>query len=64
MRVGLIIYVNLDPTPGAFSTIESAQQNLQAVLDNLIPHYDPNVLKAPRDMQPASRNDYEGNNAA
>lgn len=40
-RVPLIVWVDLDAVPGAFHTQESAQQNVQAILTNSIPHYNP-----------------------
>lgn len=43
-RIVLEVALYLDPIPGAFHTKESAQEHIQAVLLNTIPHYDPIVL--------------------
>lgn len=40
-RVALIVWVDLDAVPGAFHTHESAQANVQAILERSIPHYSP-----------------------
>lgn len=42
-RVVLEVDVELDPVPGAFHTAESAQENVQAMLNSMIPHYHPIV---------------------
>lgn len=43
----LVIQVDLDSVPGAFHTPESAKKNIQAILDNAIPHYEPRVERLP-----------------
>jgi hypothetical protein len=43
----LVIQVDLDSVPGAFHTPESAKNNIQAILDNAIPHYEPRVERLP-----------------
>ena len=40
-RVALLVWVDLDSVPGAFHTHESAQANVQAILERSIPHYKP-----------------------
>jgi hypothetical protein len=42
-KVKLTIEVELDPIPGVFSTPESAEETLQDILENCIPHYNPTV---------------------
>ena len=43
-RVAFTVEVNLDPLPGTFHTPESVRRNLQAILNDHIPHYDPYVI--------------------
>ena len=40
-RIQIIIEVDLDPVPGAFSTPESALYNIEDILVRSIPHYNP-----------------------
>lgn len=42
-RVSMTVCVWLDPVPGAFHTKEEAEEAIQAILDNSIPHYQPRV---------------------
>lgn len=42
-RITLTVGVNLDAVPGAFHTPESAEEAIQAILDNAIGHYKPRV---------------------
>jgi len=42
-RILLEVAVDLDELPGAFHTPESAQDHVQAMLHNMIPHYNPVV---------------------
>lgn len=41
--VTLVVTVELDGVPGTFHTPESAQENVQAMLNSMIPHYHPTV---------------------
>ncbi len=43
-RVGLFVMVDLDPIPGAFHTAKQAEEAVQAILLNAIPHYAPVVV--------------------
>ena len=51
-RVALVVYVDLDPLPGAFHTAESALNNVRGILENQIDHYNPVVAHAPDSLQP------------
>lgn len=67
MRTAFLVYVNTDPPESeAPDHLEekrlSAKCELQNLLNAQVKHYDPNVLFAPRDLQPGDRSDYEGNN--
>lgn len=42
-RVMLATYVDLDPTPGAFHTADSARSIVNATLQRVMPHYTPIV---------------------
>lgn len=42
-RVKLIVEVDLDPIPGAMHTPMSAMEFVFAILNQRIPHYDPEV---------------------
>jgi hypothetical protein len=42
-QVTLIVKVDLDDVPGAFHTAEQAQRTIQYLLDQSIPHYNPEV---------------------
>ena len=54
-RVALLVYVSLDPMPGAFHTKESARNVVHGVLDERLGHYNPNVeiLISQADLPPA-----------
>lgn len=54
-RTALLVYVDLDPVPGAFHTERSARDNLAGLLDNAIGHYNPIVAYAPDSVQPPNR---------
>lgn len=41
--VTLIVKVELDDVPGTFHTPESAERVVQQILENAIPHYNPEV---------------------
>jgi hypothetical protein len=41
--VSLIVTVELDDVPGEFHTPESAERVIQIILENAIPHYNPEV---------------------
>lgn len=41
--VTLEVTINLDPVPGSFHTVESAQEQVQAMLNSMVPHYKPTV---------------------
>lgn len=43
-RICLEVYVDLDRTPGAFHTPESAREQVERILKEMIPHYEPRVL--------------------
>lgn len=43
----LVVAVELDGVPGTFHTPESAQENVQAMLNSMIPHYNPTVKIQP-----------------
>lgn len=51
-RFAYFVYVNLDPTPGAFHTPDSALANVRGILENRLGHYEPTVGFAPDDLQP------------
>lgn len=55
MRKAFVVYVDLDPTPGDFHTLESAQEILQVVLDNRFGPYNPKVTLGPEEIQPENR---------
>lgn len=40
-RIKLVLWVDLDPIPGAFHTPESAKECCESILKNSIPHYNP-----------------------
>jgi hypothetical protein len=42
-RVKLEVYVDLDPVPGAFHSVDSARNVVGDILQNSIPHYNPTV---------------------
>lgn len=42
-RITLTIQVDLDPVPGTMHTRASAEQIIQGILNNTIPHYNPTV---------------------
>lgn len=42
-RIKLVVWVDLDPIPGSFHTPESAKKNVEAILKDYIPHYNPMV---------------------
>lgn len=42
-RIKLEVYVDLDPIPGAFHSVDSARNSVGALLYNAIPHYNPVV---------------------
>lgn len=54
-RVALLVYVDLDPVPGAFHTERSARDNVAGILDNQIGHYNPIVSYASDADQPPNR---------
>lgn len=41
--VKFTVSVELDPLPGAFHTEESARLWIEAILENILPHYNPQV---------------------
>lgn len=43
----LLVQVDLDNVPGAFYNPESAKTYIQMILNNAIPHYDPQVKRLP-----------------
>lgn len=51
-RKAFIVYVDLDPVPGAFHTQESAQMHLSWMLREALAHYNPLVSIAPNELQP------------
>lgn len=53
-RVAIVVYVDLDPTPGAFNTEESALNNIRGILENVIPYYNPTTAFAPDSLQPVA----------
>lgn len=40
-RVAVIVYLNLDPVPGAFHDQESCREQIEDALKQVIPHYNP-----------------------
>lgn len=42
-RITLIIGIDLDPTPGAFHTKRDMERQVQQLLDQALPHYNPGV---------------------
>lgn len=44
VRKAFLLYVDLDPFPGTFHTQYSAYLNVQGLLENAIPAYNPNVI--------------------
>lgn len=54
-RKAFAVYVDLDPSPGDFHTLESAQEILLTVLKNRIGPYNPEVALAPDEIQPENR---------
>lgn len=46
----LIVTIDLDPVPGSFHTVESAQEIVQAMLNSSIPHYNPDVQIHPKEQ--------------
>lgn len=54
-RTALLVYVDLDPVPGAFHTERSARDNVAGILDNQIGHYNPIVSYASDSDQPPNR---------
>lgn len=53
-RVALVVYVDLDPIPGALHTPESAQSYVSSTLKEFFGPYDPGVIIAPSHMQPGT----------
>jgi hypothetical protein len=43
-RVALVVWVDLDPVPGAFHEPVNARNHVQALLNLSVPHYNPRVL--------------------
>ena len=43
-RIRLDVFVDLDRIPGTFHTKESAAESVQSILEDRIPHYNPNVV--------------------
>lgn len=43
-RIKLVVYVDLDPIPGAFHTKESAREIVEGTLKQRIEHYNPQVV--------------------
>ena len=41
MRVPIVVFLNLDPVPGAFSDEESCREHIEDALKQVIPHYKP-----------------------
>ena len=58
VRQALVVYVDLDPSPGAMHTKESARNVVDGVLQRTLKNYHPMVSIAPSDIQNAA----EGNN--
>lgn len=52
-RIALLVYVDLDPTPGAFHTEESAIGYVGVVLEQRLNHYNPKIMLAPDSFQPS-----------
>jgi len=50
-RVALIVYVDLDPMPGAFHTEESAVNNVRGILESTIPWYNPDTAYMPETVK-------------
>lgn len=50
-RKAYVVYVNLDPVPGAFHTAESALNNLRGILCNRLPSYNPEVAYPPESIE-------------
>lgn len=50
-RIPVIVYVDLDPIPGAFHTEESAVNNIRGILESSIPHYNPTTAFAPESLR-------------
>lgn len=46
-RIRIAIAVDLDPVPGDFHTVESAEKIVQTILLDRLPHYNPVVLEGP-----------------
>lgn len=42
-RVKLEVYVDLDPIPGTFHSVDSARNNVAGILSHQISHYNPTV---------------------
>jgi hypothetical protein len=55
IRKAYIVYVDLDPVPGAMHSKESAQHYIRMVLINSLGNYNPTVSLAPASLQ--SEND-------
>ena len=51
-RKAYVVYVDLDPMPGAMHTQESGQNIISSVLSDRIGHYNPIVSLAPSYLQP------------
>lgn len=54
-RVAMIVNVNLDPVEGTFHTEEDAHSQIQRILDQTIPHYNPGVSALPAQPTPVVR---------
>lgn len=54
-RIALLVYVDLDPIPGAFHTERSARDQVAGILDHMVGLYNPIVSYAPDDVQPPNR---------
>lgn len=59
VRELFLVYVDLDPVPGAFSTPLSASETLKEMLEFHISHYNPTVILVSGDL--CSRETYPGN---
>lgn len=55
-RIRLGVYVDLDPMPGAFHTVQSAKSHMLSVLGQAIGHYNPSVVIDSRDVSKAPHN--------
>lgn len=54
-RIKLVVFVDLDPIPGAFYDKQNARKHVEAILRNCINHYNPKafVLEYPELIEPS-----------